>query len=42
MVHWLWIPVSLFAGVVMGMFIIAFAEVSREDEKKKNGGKNDG
>jgi hypothetical protein len=35
LVSWAWIPISLFIGVVMGMFIIAFAAVSREDENKK-------
>ena len=36
MVSWAWIPISLMIGVVCGMFILAFAEVSRrEDERKR-------
>ena len=35
MVHWGWIVIALFAGVVFGMFVIALAEVSREEEQKQ-------
>ena len=36
MVHWGWIPISLVIGAILGMFILAFCEVSRrEDEKNK-------
>lgn len=37
MVHWGWVVTALFAGVVIGMFLFAFLEVAREDEKKKGG-----
>lgn len=37
MVHWGWVVFALFAGVVIGMFVFAFLEVSREEEKKKGG-----
>jgi len=35
MVSWGWVVFALFAGVVAGMFLFAFLEVSREDQKKK-------
>lgn len=35
MVSWVWIPVTLLFGVVCGMFVIAFAEVSREEERRE-------
>ena len=33
MVHWGWIVIAFFAGVVFGMFVIALAAVSREDKQ---------
>ena len=35
MVHWGWVVIALFAGVMIGMFIFAFLEVSREDRKER-------
>lgn len=37
MVHWAWLIFAFFGGVVAGMFMIAFAEVSRhnDNESKK-------
>jgi len=37
MVHWAWVLVAAFGGTVFGMFLFAFLEVSREEEKKKGG-----
>ena len=37
MVHWCWVIAALFAGVGIGMFLFAFLEISREDEKKEGG-----
>lgn len=34
MVSWGWIVIALFAGVIFGMFLIAFLEVSREEDQK--------
>lgn len=34
MVSWGWVVIALFAGVVFGVFLIAFMEVFREDEQK--------
>lgn len=33
MVSWAWLVIAFFAGVLFGMFVIALAAVSREDEK---------
>ena len=35
MVHWAWLVIAFFTGVVFGMFLIALAAVSREDEQTK-------
>lgn len=35
MVHWAWIPITLFVGVVIGFFLLAFMEVSRRDDNNK-------
>lgn len=35
MIHWAWTIFAFFGGVIAGMFIIALAAVSREDENKK-------
>ena len=35
MVHWGWIPITLVIGVVLGMFFLAFMEVSREEDEKE-------
>ena len=37
MIHWAWTIFAFIGGVVAGMFMIAFAEVSRQhdDESKK-------
>ena len=35
MVHWGWVVFALFAGAIIGMFVFAFLEVSREDKKRK-------
>ena len=35
MVHWVWIPFSLSIGAVIGMFIFAWLEVSREKNTKE-------
>ena len=34
MVHWAWIPFALSIGVIVGMFLLAWLEVTREDKKK--------
>lgn len=34
MVHWLWIPIALMIGVVIGFFLLALMEVSRREDKK--------
>lgn len=34
MIHWAWTIFAFFGGVMAGMFIIAFAEVSRQEEQK--------
>lgn len=34
MVHWGWIVIALFVGVFFGAFLIAFLEVSREEDQK--------
>lgn len=35
MIHWAWLIFAFFGGVVAGIFMIAFAEVSRRDERGK-------
>lgn len=35
MVSWGWVVFALFAGVVAGMFLFAFLEVSREEKDKR-------
>ena len=35
MIHWAWLIFAFIGGVIFGMFVIAFAEVSREDEKQR-------
>ena len=35
MIHWCWAIFALFAGVVFGMFLFAFLEVSREMEREQ-------
>ena len=35
MVHWAWLVFAFFAGVVFGMFLIALAAVSRQDDDQK-------
>jgi len=37
LIHWAWTIIALFVGVIVGMFLLAFAEVSRQndDESKK-------
>ena len=37
MVPWVWVVFALLSGAIIGMFVFAFLEVSREDEKKKGG-----
>ena len=34
MVHWGWLIIALGAGVVMGIFVLAFMEIAREEEDK--------
>ena len=34
MISWVWIPVSMMIGVFAGIFLISFAEVSREEDKR--------
>ena len=34
MIHWCWAIFALFAGVVIGMFLFAFLDVSREMERE--------
>lgn len=35
MVHWAWIPFSLFIGAMIGIFWFSWLEISREDKNKK-------
>lgn len=35
MVQWVWIPISLMIGAIIGMFVRAFAEISRREEDRK-------
>ena len=35
--QWVWTVVALFTGIVFGMCLFAFLEVSREYEKEKGG-----
>ena len=34
MVSWGWIVIAFFAGAVFGVFLIAFMEVSREEDQR--------
>ena len=36
MVHWGWVVFALFVGVVIGMFVFAFLEVSRDDQERED------
>lgn len=35
MVHWAWIPIALGIGAIIGFFLLAFMEVSRQEDQKK-------
>ncbi len=35
MVHWAWLVIAFFAGILFGMFVIALAAVSRQEEDKQ-------
>lgn len=36
MIHWLWIPVTLVIGVMIGWFLLSLMTVSgREDERQR-------
>ena len=35
MVSWAWIPISLMIGIIIGMVVLAYAEVSRHADEKK-------
>ncbi len=35
MIHWAWLIFAFFGGMVFGMFVIAFAAISREDKETK-------
>lgn len=37
MVPWAWIPISLMIGVILGFFLLAFMEVTREETEKRRG-----
>ena len=42
MVSWGWIVIAFFAGAAGGMFLLAFAEVSRrEDERSDRDGRRE-
>lgn len=34
MIHWAWLVFAFFGGFIFGLFTLAFAEVSRQEEKK--------
>ena len=36
MVPWVWVVFALLAGAIIGMFVFAFLEVSREDKEKED------
>lgn len=35
MIHWAWLIFAFMGGAIFGLFLMAFAAVSREDENKK-------
>lgn len=35
MIHWAWLVFAFFGGFVFGLFTLAFAEVSKREEKGK-------
>jgi uncharacterized membrane protein YesL len=34
-IHWAWLVFAFFGGVIFGMFVIALAEVSRDEEREQ-------
>lgn len=42
MVQWYWIIVALFVGVIFGIFLIAFMEISKQEDENNRKWWNDG
>lgn len=35
MIHWAWLIFAFFGGVIFGLFVMAFAAISREEKGKR-------